>query len=280
MMSRARAEARKALELMPSHPMAQAVLGTIAALHDYDWKEAEEQFRPARASGSLSLNGRFLSAMFYSLARGQFDDALREMADIIAQDPLNPFWRARHAWVYVCAGRYDEAIAQAQRALEFDGTNYQARMMIALSLTFQGQLAAAQAKADEVFRIASFDALNTGLLAGLLARAGEQDRAQEVLTAMSGRVPIGTAMYHLVCGEIDSFGIKAEPRVRDGGPPCVATQPLEPFPLPRQHHNPRVQVEPIDVGVTRPARHRRALLWRSAITTDARAGTWPSARSP
>ena len=204
MMSRARAEARTALELMPSHPMAQAVLGTIAALHDYEWKEAEERFRQASASESLSLNGRFLSAMFHSLARGRFDDALREMADIIAQDPLNSFWRARQSWVYVCAGRYDEAIAEAQKALEFDSTNYQARMMMALSYTFQGKLAAAQEEAEEVFRIASFDALNTGLLAGLLARAGEQDRAHEVLAAMTGRVPIGTMMYHLVRGEIDA----------------------------------------------------------------------------
>ena len=41
MMPLARAEARKALELLPSEPMAHAVLGAVAALHDYDWKEAE-----------------------------------------------------------------------------------------------------------------------------------------------------------------------------------------------------------------------------------------------
>ena len=35
-----RAEARKALELVPSDPVAHAVLGAIAASHDYDWKEA------------------------------------------------------------------------------------------------------------------------------------------------------------------------------------------------------------------------------------------------
>jgi hypothetical protein len=35
-----RAEAGKALELFPSQPMAHALLGVIAALHEYDWKAA------------------------------------------------------------------------------------------------------------------------------------------------------------------------------------------------------------------------------------------------
>jgi hypothetical protein len=53
MMPLARAEARKALELLPSEPIAHALLGAIAGSHDYDWKEAEEEFRLARASESL-----------------------------------------------------------------------------------------------------------------------------------------------------------------------------------------------------------------------------------
>ena len=50
----ARAEAWKALELLPSEPVAHVVLGAIAAVHDYDWKEADEQFKLARLP-NLSL---------------------------------------------------------------------------------------------------------------------------------------------------------------------------------------------------------------------------------
>ena len=126
------------------------------------------------------------------------------MAYVIAQDPLNAFWRARRAWILLCGNRLDEAIAEARKALEFDETTYQARMMIALSLTFQGRLAEARDAAEEVYRTASYDALNTGLLAGLLVCGGERDRAEQVLATMSGRVPIGQTMFHLVCGEIDA----------------------------------------------------------------------------
>jgi tetratricopeptide (TPR) repeat protein len=203
MIPRARAEARKALDLLPSHPIAHAVLGIVAALHDHDWDEAERQFSPARASRSPGPNGRLLT-LFYSMARGRFDEALEEMATVIADDPINSFWRARRAWVFLWADRHDEAIAEARKALEFDSTNYQARMMIALSLTFRGKMSEALEASEEVFRIAAYDALNTGLLAGLLARVGEQERSEHVLGTMSGAVTIGKAMYHLVCGEIDA----------------------------------------------------------------------------
>lgn len=77
-------------------------------------------------------------------------------------------------------------------------------MMIAISLAFQGRTAEARQVAEEVYRTSAFDALNTGLLAGLLARAGERDRANEVLIAMTGAIAIGRTIYHLECGEIDA----------------------------------------------------------------------------
>jgi len=204
MIPRSRAAARQALDLVPSHAMAHAVLGSIAGLHDYDWTEADEQFRALRAAESLPPNVRGLYAMFYLLARGRFDEASREMTKVSAEDPLNSFWRARRAWIFMNSDRYDEAIAEARNALELDASNYQARMMIALSLTFQGKLTEAREPAEEVFRIAAFDALNTGLLAGLLTRAGETERASEVLGALTGVVTIGMMAYHLVRGDIDA----------------------------------------------------------------------------
>ena len=206
MVQMARAEARKAVDILPAHPMAHAVLAAIAALRDYDWQEAEAQFGAATASGSLDPNGRMLCAVFYLLAAGRFDEAAREMAMAIAQDPLNAFWRARQAWILLCGERYDEAITEARKALEFDDANYQARMMVALSLTFQGKMSEARTEAEEVFRLAPWDTLGAGLLAGLLARTGERDRATQLIPTItgSGAAPVGMMMYHLVCAEIDA----------------------------------------------------------------------------
>ena len=97
----ARAEARKALELLPSEPNAHAVLGAIAASHDYDWKEADEQFRLARASQSLPPAVHDLYAFTYLLPLGRFEEAIEQHAKAIEQDPLNVILRTRQLIVFL-----------------------------------------------------------------------------------------------------------------------------------------------------------------------------------
>ena len=125
---------------------------SIAAHHDYDWQEAEEQFRQRRAPPKQAHpNVHFLLHDVLFAGTGTFRRLrFAEIAKAItAQDPLNSFWRARQSWVYCDAGRHEEAIAEAQKALEFDSTNYQARMIIALSYTFQGNWRLGQEEAEE-----------------------------------------------------------------------------------------------------------------------------------
>jgi TolB-like protein/Flp pilus assembly protein TadD/predicted Ser/Thr protein kinase len=204
MMLLARSEARKALGLLPSESTAHALLGVIAALHDYDWKEAEEQFRLARLSETVQPYVHDMYATYYLSSLGRFEEALQERAKAIAQDPLNAPWRARQAWTLVCAEMYEPAIAEARKALELDDKHHAPHIMIALSYCFQGKLAEAREPAEEAFRIAPWEPLAVGLLAGLLALTGEKDRAQELIATINGVVPTGVMMYHLVCSDIDA----------------------------------------------------------------------------
>jgi TolB-like protein/Tfp pilus assembly protein PilF len=203
MMSRARDEARQALNLVPSHPLAHAVLGIVAAHHEYDWPTAEDHFGRVRASEFAHPNVHLLS-VFYLLSLGRFDAALAEVTKAIARDPLNSFWRARRTWVLSNANRHDEAIAEAKKALELDETNYQARMMMALSHTCQGNLALAREAAEAVYCTSAFDAFATGLLGGILSRLGEKERAAQVVATMTGAVTIGMTIHHLIAGEIEA----------------------------------------------------------------------------
>ncbi len=82
----ARAAARKALELFPDEPDAHRVLGQIAAVHDYDWKEAEVQFSQARASEPLASGVRIAYALYYLVPLGRFEEAIQEQTKAIAQD--------------------------------------------------------------------------------------------------------------------------------------------------------------------------------------------------
>ena len=200
----ARAEARKALELLPSEPLAHALLGIIAASYDYDWKEADEQFGLARASEPLPPYVHDMRAHFYLLPLGQFEEALQERMRAIAQDPLNALWHAHQAFTLLCAEMYELAVVEARKALELDDRIYVAHWVIALSYFFQGKRVDAQEPAEEAFRLAPWSVAIVGTLAGLLARAGEKDRAEKLLATISAAEPVGMYMYHLVCSEIDA----------------------------------------------------------------------------
>jgi len=43
-----------------------------------------------------------------------------------------------------------------------------------------------------------------GLLAGLLAQAGEKDRAEQLTATLRGMVLDGMIVYHMICSEIDA----------------------------------------------------------------------------
>jgi eukaryotic-like serine/threonine-protein kinase len=199
----ARAEARKALELLPSDPIAHVVLGATAALHDFDWKEAEEQFRVARASEPVPPFVHLMYALCL-LPLGRFEEAIQERAKLIAQDPLNAQWRASQALGFFCAEMYEPAIIEARKALEFDNRNSLGHTVIALSYFSQGKLAEAREAAEEAYRLAPWNAAVAGFLAGVLAQAGEKERADKLLASMPGTIPLAMILYHLVCSEMDA----------------------------------------------------------------------------
>jgi tetratricopeptide (TPR) repeat protein len=200
----ARAEARKSQELLPSEPTAHAVLGVLAASHDYDWKEAEEQFRLAMASDAIPPDVHDLYASFYLLPLGRFEEALQERAKAIAQDPLNPGWHGSQALTLLFAEKYELAIVEARKVLELDAPTYVPHYVIALSYFCQGKLAEAREPAEEAFRQAPWHSAVIGFLAGLLVRAGEKDRAEELLATIRESNRGGMHLYHFVCSEIDA----------------------------------------------------------------------------
>jgi len=200
----ARAEAQKALKLLPSEPYAHGLLGSIAALHDYDWTRAEEQFRLATASESVPPNIRDVHALTYFLPLGRFQEAIQEHAKGIADDPLNAAWRTRQAFTFLCAEMYEPAIAAARKALELDDRSYSPHFFIALGYFFQGKLAEAREPAEEAFRIAPWDSSVVRFLAGLLVQAGEKDRADKLLAAIPETIPGGMFWYHLVRSDFDA----------------------------------------------------------------------------
>jgi serine/threonine protein kinase/Tfp pilus assembly protein PilF len=200
----ARAEARKALELVPSEPKAHALLGAIAASHDYDWQEADEHFRLARASEPLPPEVHAMYAECFLVPLGRFEEAIQERAKAIAQDPVNAVLHAQQAFTLVCAERYELAMVEARKALALADRSPLSHWAIALSHFVQGRSAEAREPAEEAFRQLPWHSGVIGFLAGLLVQAGEKERAEKLMATMRGMIPVGMIFYHFVCSEMDA----------------------------------------------------------------------------
>ena len=201
----ARSEARHALDLLSFEPNAHAVLGAIAALHDYDWKEADRQFQLAMASGSPPPSVREAYAFCYLEPLGRFEEAVEQQVQAIAQDPLNVLSRMRHAFTLSHAEMYERAVAEARKVLEFDETNGTAHSVIAYCFINQGKYKQALEPAECSFRWAPWHPMIVGILAGLLAVTGEQVRSDKLIRDMRGGMfPIGMVTYHSILSQYDA----------------------------------------------------------------------------
>ena len=86
--SMVRSQAQKALDLDPSLPEGHAMLGAVAGSLEYDWKEAERQFRLAIAHDPVPVNVR----LYYSLHLmkiGRPAEAVQQAELGLQEDPLN-----------------------------------------------------------------------------------------------------------------------------------------------------------------------------------------------
>jgi TolB-like protein len=119
-----REEARKALDIDPSLPEAHAMLGTVAASYDYDWKEAEQRFCLAMARGPVPPRVREWYGWFYLFPQGRMTECIDQLEEGLKGDPLNVAALALLAWSFCAVGRLADALVESRKALEFEENYY------------------------------------------------------------------------------------------------------------------------------------------------------------
>ena len=136
-LSRAKAVARRALEIEPDLPEAHAELALTWACLDRDWDAAEEAARIAVTRGPAYWLGHDHYAMPLA-AQGRFEEALAEVRRGQALEPLSLVVHHHVAWVCLLARRYDEAIAECRSAIEMDATFPTVHLWMGVSLSQKG----------------------------------------------------------------------------------------------------------------------------------------------
>jgi eukaryotic-like serine/threonine-protein kinase len=114
-----RAAVTKAMELDDTLAEAHASLAVLLQYHDFNWRDAEREFRRA-----IQLNPNLAAAHEEygdGLAMtGRLDEAIAEETRAQQLDPYSVFINFMRGGMLVCAGRSDEAIQQGRKMLDLD----------------------------------------------------------------------------------------------------------------------------------------------------------------
>ena len=217
----ARAALQKALAIDPSLPDALAVLGWIAAVYDYDWKEAERLFRLAMASNPVSPKV-YWSSGHYLLSIGQSKEAIGEIERALESDPLNVAYRRSLAFCLLGAGREVDAAKEARRILELYESEYWAYLLLSIIHAQQGELEEALQTARTAYTLAPWYSVVVASFAAMLMRTGETRGAETVLQKLGDGqaygAPLGFVNYYLLCSEIDLAADWAEKAIGQRDP--------------------------------------------------------------
>jgi serine/threonine-protein kinase len=217
-----RTAARKAVDLDPSLSEAHGLLAVVAAVYDYDWKEAERRFRLATSRDPVPPMVRIWHGYWFLEILGQSLEALAEQERALQEDPLNVVVRFGLAASLIASGRHAEGDAHLRQAEELDEKSWQAPLNLGLSLTSQVMLEEALTCAERAYSLAPWSGLCQGLLAGVLVRTGDRSRVEGLLQELrhgqgAGGAP-GLTIFNLVWLETDQAADWAEKAIEQRDP--------------------------------------------------------------
>jgi TolB-like protein/DNA-binding winged helix-turn-helix (wHTH) protein/Tfp pilus assembly protein PilF len=146
-MPKARTAALRALQLDETLAEAHTSLALIVESYDYDWQTAEKEFRRA-----IQLNPDYATAhqwyAEYLSWQGRFDEALAESERARELDPLSLIIATDQGAILYFSRQYDRAIAQFRAVLEMDPNFNRARSMMMYACAQNGRFTEAEAEVE------------------------------------------------------------------------------------------------------------------------------------
>jgi eukaryotic-like serine/threonine-protein kinase len=180
----AKAAAQKALQLDDSLAEAHASLANIEWAYDWDSGSAEKEFGRA-----LMLNPNYATARqwygLYLTQVGRFDEAIAEMQRAQELDPLAPVIQVNVGRCYYYARRYDKALELLLRLEHQEPDYWIVHAILGQTYLARGQLDDAIHELERA-RVLSPDSLrNLGVLGDAYGRAGRRAEALRLLDELS-----------------------------------------------------------------------------------------------
>ena len=182
----ARDMARKALALDPSLAEPHAALGVVAASYEHDWTAAEASFARAVTLAPAYATAYQWRAVALWVPLARFDDAMADIAQAQAIDPLSLAISATAGIVLALAGRCDDAIARHGQTLALAPKFGMAHFFLAQAQLGAGLVAEAEESVAQAIDLTGGSPEMFTLGALVSAAMGDRARAQDVRDGLLG----------------------------------------------------------------------------------------------
>jgi len=183
---KAREAAEKALSLDSGLAEAHASLGLAKFQHDWDWKGAEASLKRA-----IELNPNYATAHHffadYLKGMGRFDEALDQIHEAQALDPLSIAISSGVGHVLYLSRQYDAAINAYRHSLELDPKSVLARLWFGRPFLQKGRYDEAISEIKQAVELSKESTICIAVLAHAYASAGKFEEATGILKKLQER---------------------------------------------------------------------------------------------
>jgi TolB-like protein/DNA-binding winged helix-turn-helix (wHTH) protein/Tfp pilus assembly protein PilF len=176
---KARAAARRALEIDEQLPEAHTALAVIAQNYDWDWATAEREYRRAIQLNPNYATGHHWYAECLAL-QGRFGEAFPEMESARQLDPLSLIISTDYGAILYFSRQYDRAIEQFRGVLDVE-PNFPRARMLTWAYAQQGLFTDALAETEEWRRRDDSPPWSWAMIAYVSGRSGDQARTKLAL---------------------------------------------------------------------------------------------------
>ena len=179
-MPKAKAAAAKALELDDGLAEAHVSLGYASFTYDWDWTAAGRHFGQALAMNPSYARGHAFYPLYLS-ALGRFEEAVAVAQNALDLDPASPAASHVLAVQLYLARRFDQAIQQCHKTLEMDQNYPVSYGVLGQSYSCKGLYREALPNLDKFSALSRGGAASLALLGYAHARLGERSQALRML---------------------------------------------------------------------------------------------------
>ena len=207
-MPKAKAAAKKALEIDDTLSEAHAAMGIIKLFYEWDWLGAEKEFNKAIESNHNNAIAHQRFGLYFNLL-GQFEEARRELELAMLIDPLSPHSYWSLTLTFFLTRQYEKAIQEVQKALEMERDYKPALYLLGRTYEQFGQLDQAIEVFKRILTLSNNAPMFLAALGHSYALSGEHRQARKVLEDLQQQSKhsyvsaYGQAIIHLALDDKD-----------------------------------------------------------------------------